>query len=212
MPFRLEGSPVAVRPDLVNALREEWERLSGPGSVWTGRRRVALAAAARRGGVPDDTQSKPTVPAAALQAAAVIYSRPAAITSARVDEYRAAGLDDRAYVETVGVVSRLAAVDGVLAALGIDPEPLPDPIAGTPSGIVAQRARPGRGYVPMVGGTSVVGALSLLPAEAAAQEALHGPLYLTYDDMSDLTYRRGLDRPRMELIASRTSAVNECFY
>jgi hypothetical protein len=30
--------------------------------------------------------------------------------------------------------------------------------------------------------------------------------------MQDLEFVRGLSRPQMELVAARTSALNECFY
>ncbi len=45
-----------------------------------------------------------------------------------------------------------------------------------------------------------------------AQQHLHGPIYLTYEEMADLDFRRGLHRSQMELVAARTSAINECFY
>jgi len=64
----------------------------------------------------------------------------------------------------------------------------------------------------MVGGASIVQALSAVPSEAEAQEDMHGPLYLTYAQMQDLQFVRGLTRPQMELVAARTSALNECFY
>ena len=64
----------------------------------------------------------------------------------------------------------------------------------------------------MVGGASITQALSLVPAENAELERLHGPLYLTFDEMSDPAIHKGLSRPQMELVAARTSAHNECFY
>ena len=64
----------------------------------------------------------------------------------------------------------------------------------------------------MVGPTSIIQALSLVPAESAAQREIHGPLYMSYEQMADYGFRRTLDRAQMELIAARVSAVNECFY
>jgi len=204
-PFDLSSVPFAVRDDLVEGLRREWERLGRPGAVWTGRQRVALAAAARGGDAGD-------LPTPAVEAARTLYERPAAVDAGIVEASRAAGLGDAAYVEIVGVVSRLAAADTVLAALGAAPEPLPEPAPGAPTGEIDDRARRTKGHVPMVGGASIVGALSMVPSEARAQRDLHGPLYLSYEQMEDLGFTRGLDRTRMELVASRTSAVNECFY
>lgn len=64
----------------------------------------------------------------------------------------------------------------------------------------------------MVGTASITQALSLVPAENAALERYHGPMYLTFDEMADPGIERALTRPQMELVAARTSAVNECFY
>ena len=117
-----------------------------------------------------------------------------------------------AYVELVGVVSRLSAVDTFHLALGIPLEPLPEPEPGEPSQMEEPLARHGAAWVPMVGGASITQALSLVDAESTAQEDLHGPLYLTYEEMAELDFVRGLNRAQMELVAARTSAINECFY
>ena len=91
-------------------------------------------------------------------------------------------------------------------------EPLPGPIEGDPSRQPEPSAGRNPSWVPATSGSSIVYALSLVPAEMAAQEDLHGPLYLTYEGMGDLAYVSGLTRAQMELVAARTSAVNECFY
>ena len=59
---------------------------------------------------------------------------------------------------------------------------------------------------------SIVNALALVPAEAAAQEDLHGPLYLTYEEMQGRPFERALTRTQMEIVAVCTSLLNECFY
>ena len=66
--------------------------------------------------------------------------------------------------------------------------------------------------MPMGGGASIVDALVLVPSESAAQRDMHGPLSLTYEGMADLTCAGGLTRAQMELVAGRTSVINECFY
>lgn len=66
------------------------------------------------------------------------------------------------------------------------------------------------GWVPTVGAIGPPSALSAVPAEAAAQEALHGVLYLSYADMADQRAERGLTRAQMELVAARVSWLNDC--
>ena len=50
------------------------------------------------------------------------------------------------------------------------------------------------------------------PAEIAAMFALHGVLYLSLEEMMDLEVVKGLTRAQMELLAARTSLLNDCFY
>ena len=202
--FDFSASPVPVRDDIADEFRREWSRLRNPGPTWTGSERVAIAGAARSGsaeGIPDD----------AVRCADQICRDPVSLTREWVTE-ASDSLGMERYVELVGVVARVAAVDFFHRGLGLPPEPLPEPVAGDPTGAIDGMARPGKAWVPMVGGASIVGALSLVPSEMQAQEQLHGPIYLTYEGMGDLGFRRGLHRSQMELVAARTSAINECFY
>ena len=197
--------PVPVRPDLIEALRKEWVLLSSPGTWWTAGERVAIAGAAR--GIASDG-----VPEVAAQAARKIYSDITSTSRDWVNDLTSSDLTMPAFVEIVGIVSRLAAADEFMRALGSAPQELPQPQPGDPSRETPPTARPGRAWVPMVGPASITMALSLVPAEAAAQKEIHGPLYMSYEQMSDYGFRRTLDRAQMELVAARVSAINECFY
>lgn len=205
MPFEFDSAPVPVRPDIEAAFQRDWDRLRTPGTWWSGPERVALAGTART------SESSAEIPARANEASNTIARRPASPTRSWVEEI-AGEIGDEHYVELVGIVSRLSAIDSFHRAIGVTLEPLPEPLAGEPS----RKEEPGAGrnpsWVPATSGASIVYALSLVPAEMVAQEDLHGPLYLTYEGMSDLAYVGGLSRAQMELVAARTSAVNECFY
>lgn len=193
---------------IVAAVGEVRDDISSPGTSFTAEQRVALASAGR--GAPPS--SAPSVPGALATAAHRLATAPASIDEGYVEEVVAGGVSYPEYVETVGIISRLAVVDTFLRALALDPIPLPEPRPGEPSGEIASAARPGPAWVPMVGGASISKALSLVPAENAALEWLHGPMYLTFEAISDPAVERGLTRPQMELVAARTSAINECFY
>ena len=54
----------------------------------------------------------------------------------------------------------------------------------------------------------------LLPMEGAVFQSLFGPHYMTGWEMALDGFARnpGLDRAQMELVSSRTSLHNECFY
>jgi hypothetical protein len=201
---------ISIRPDLVENLRRTWANLAGPGAVWTGAQRLAIAAEARR--ARDLVGPGHDLPPTATEAVRLLAADPAAARRTWLESLLADGLDYERYIELLGVVARLVAVDTFSEALGLPLTPLPEPIAGEPTGETDTSARPGKGWVPVVGGTSITQALSLIPPENAELEHFHGPMYLTFQEMSDPAIARGLTRPQMELVASRTSAFNECFY
>lgn len=204
-----DGSDIQVRPDIRAAFDREWDRLARPGAGWDGSQRVALARRARE--ARSGTETTPDLPDAAAQAATLLGANPAEARRDWVAEV-AGAIGPERYVELVGVVARTAAVDAFHHAIGAELPDHPDPIDGEPHGAIDPMAAAGPAWVPMVGGASIVFALSLVPDAAAAQEDLHGPLYLTYELMADDQFVRGLTRAQMELVAARTSAVNECFY
>jgi len=206
----MDSIKTSIRSDLIESFERTWATLAGPGAVWTGAERLKIAAETRRArdGLPPES----ALPDGAIEATRLLAADPAAARRSWVENLAAGGLDLPRYVELLGVVGRLVAVDTFYEALGLPLEPLPGPRPGVPTGEIADDARPGRGWVPMIGGTSINQALSLVPSENEELERLHGPMYLTFEQMSDLTFTRGLTRPQMELVAARTSAVNECFY
>jgi hypothetical protein len=140
---------------------------------------------------------------------------------------------DGYYVELVSVTVVLNALDVFARALGLESPPLPVPETGTPSRVRPDTACDQGAWVPQIpvgveGGEDwralyddrefvpqIGRALSLVPAEVRVLQALSGPHYMELDHVSDpgyVTPGRTLDRMQMELIASRVSAINECFY
>ena len=136
------------------------------------------------------------------------------------------------YVETVSIVVTVLCIDSFHAALGLDLEPLPEPAAGaasaySPPGAVLEDAA----WVPMLqpGSVSakeadifagapvaanVIRAMSLVPDAVRQLSAQMSAQYVNNPDLSDLTYTGDLTltRPQIELVAARTSAINDCFY
>lgn len=210
MSFSFVDAPVPVRPDIGRLFRREWDRLAKAGTWWSGTERVAVAARARHARYGDEAPG-PVLPPVAAEAVDAIAAHPAGIRQQWVVGI-AEELGYPKYVEIVGVVGRLASVDSFHTGMGALREPLPGPEPGPPSQAEEPMARLGPAWVPMVGGSSITRALSLVDAESTAQEDMHGPMYMTYEGMAELDYVAGLSRAQMEVVASRTSAVNECFY
>lgn len=219
-PFNLPESALPVPEPSRQIMARQWLQLAQPGTWWTGQQKVAIVATARAErrrqslGDPDsiadsiaDSINEPT-----RQAAGTVAARAGTITQATVEDWFAQGLDPLAYVELVGLVARTTAIDTAVIGLGGPLEPLPDPAGGEPSQVVLASAKRRSAWVPMVGGAGATTALSAIPAEDRAQEELHGALYLTYQEMGSFTINKGLSRSQMELVASRTSLHNDCYF
>lgn len=203
----------AVPPAEARALDDTVNHICSPGATWTGAQRRAVAALTRRvaagGMAPADDVVGEIVARLALDAQSV---RPAWIAS--VSERGVGPID---LVELLGVVSRMMAIDTFCFALGVDPWPLPeepgDPCGATePTGEVDPAATCDGGWLPTVGPAWPPNALSAVPGESRAMHHLHSALYLAAGQMGDLDVQRGLHRTQMELVAARTSLLNECFF
>jgi hypothetical protein len=141
------------------------------------------------------------------------------------------GLTDAQYVEIVSIIAVVVAVDEFHHALGLELEPLPDPVPGEPSQYRPPGARAAGAWVPMVladgavgneanmyGGNqrivNVVSALSLIPDAIQMAGKILNAYYIAGDDMPNLRKNcgRALQRSQMEYIAARVSSFNDCFY
>lgn len=203
--FNFAGAPVPIRADLAEAFAATWAHLASPGATLTGPERLAVAAASR--GKPDGGAHP-----ALLALADRLGRSPGTVHEPQV---RAAAdiVGDAPTVEAVAVVSMLACVDGTHDALGIDRAPLPDPEPGEPTGDVAEGLKRRRTHLPMPPGPIPV-ALDLVGGEHDPREALSVATYMPGPAMDQPVWGRdpGLDRPQMEVVASRTSWHNDCFY
>ncbi len=209
MVFTFDDAPTPVRADIVDVCISTWRHISEPGPILDGSQRVTVLAAARAHEPP---VSATGIRGALLNLAHVLYHRPSEV-SHRLVRSAAEVAGDPAAVEVVSLTAMLAAIDGLHRGLGIDPAPLPTPQPGPPTGDVTPNVRHRRGHVPMPPG-SIPHALDLLPGVGAYFRSMFGALYMTLDEMASPTFARrpGLDRAQMELVATRTSLVNECFY
>ncbi len=194
----------------LDGVDREWERLGRPGTWLTGEERVAVATVAREARAEVD-RGDHGLSGVAGAVARRVSAEPATIRPDWIDTNLVAGLDHLAYVEIIGIVARLAAVDTFLLGIGWPERPLPPAQPGEPSRQVVDEATITDAAVPMVG-TGAPGSLTAVAAESEAQFDLHGALYLSIDEMGDMDISKDLHRTQMELVAARTSRLNDCFY
>ncbi len=211
-PFALPATDLPLPPPTRAVLERQWADLAHAGSWWTGAERVAIVEVARAARDGRNPIAPDRLSPAAREAAASVGAEAGALTSGQVDGFVADDLSVEAYVELVGLVARTAAIDTALTGVGADPAPLPSPEPGEPLRPRRPDARRRSAWVPTVGPAGATTALTAVEAEDRAQAELHGALYLSYDEMGDLDAVKGLDRTQMELVASRTSFHNDCYF
>ena len=112
------------------------------------------------------------------------------------------------------MVAVITSIDSYRIGIGAQLDPLPDPSPGEPVPVVHERAAKLNAWVPTVGVALAPTALSALPNEKATKDGLGKVWYLTDEFVHkyDVEPGRELTRPQMELVASRTSWLNECFF
>lgn len=172
------------------------------------------------------------LPPAAIDAVHRIATDPGRLSRRWAGEVMAAGFRDAQLVELASVVCTVMLIDGFARAIGGDPTPLPAPVAGEPS-----RRRPAEAvdegyfvptipysvgsrpevalYEPNAFMPNVGRGLSLVPDAVRSARDLMLAHYMKYEQVAtdwEPPRDRPITRSQMELVASRTSAKNDCFY
>jgi hypothetical protein len=238
--YTAAGAP--IRDDLRATHAMVLEHFSRPGCWFSGRERIAIAAESRlavgcplcrerRSALsPEHVQGEHATTGALKPPLVELIHRvrtdPGRLSRRFFDAVIAAGLRDGEYVEAVGIVALAAGLDFLCRALGVPVLPLPGPLPGVPSRHRPSGLQEGIAWVPLLppeaasgpdadiyGGAdfvpNIVRALSLVPDHVRVLRTWSDAHYVA---LRDLTARRAIDRPQIELVAARVSALNECFY
>lgn len=155
----------------------------------------------------------------------------ARLTRAWIDEAVDDTFTHGHYVEAVSVVVSVFCIDSFHRALGLALEPLPEPKPGEPSRYRPPGAAIDVAWVPMLlpetltepeadifGGqpqmANVIRAMSLIPDAVRQLGAQSAVQYVDLPNVRNFesTGQLSLSRPQIELVAARTSAINDCFY
>lgn len=236
---------VPVRRDLADAVERAWLHLSGPGTWWTGAERLRMVAEARHASdcplcrqrkaalspytVPGSHRSLGELPEVVVEVVHRIRSDAGRLTERWMLGCLAAGLTDAEYVEIVGVVATITALDTFAAAMGAPPRPLPEARPGEPTRRRPKGARKTIAWVPTLtpedlapddvdpftryGAVHIQRALSLVPDSVIGFFDLDIALYLPQDAIRDFgTEYRAISHAQLEFIAAKASSINGCYY
>ena len=239
------AAPFPVRKDLADAHRRAWERLARPGRWWSGADRLAIAHEVRAAPAcgfchraaealspfavegAHDTASR--LPAPAVDAIHRIRNDASRLTENWYQGLLAQGLPEGQYVELVGVMATVLAVDEFCRAMDLPAFALPDAEPGEPSRIRPAGARHGLAWVPTLapedvtdddpdlyaglGAVNIHRALSLVPEEVIGFFDLDTAQYLPDAVLRDFGREyRDLTHAQIEFLAARISALNRCVY
>jgi hypothetical protein len=202
-------APARPRTEVVAALERAIRWLVAPGTSWDGniRRSIALQARALRLG----RQSAAVTPSALAEVVETMSVRPAS-TSRRWVDLQVERIGLAGYVEILGVVSRITAIDAFHRMLGLSVPDLPPAQPGEAGGAPPE-VEQGPTWIPAGRFPTPPLVLSAVPDEVDAQNDLSDVLYMTVEEMADPDWsRRGMHRAQAELAASAVSHGNECFY
>ena len=238
-------SPLPVRAGLATAQQRAWARLAEPGEWWSGAVRVAIAEETRAAedcglcrarkaalsphAVAGAHERATDLPDVLVEVIHRIRTDPDRLTRRFYADALAGGLADAEYVETVGVMATVIAVDSFCDAMGLPRHVLPAPVAGEPRRRRPAGAKEGLAWVPTVApedlteaeagmydGLSAVNihrALSLVPAEVTGFFDMDSEHYLPDAQLRDFgTEYRALTHAQTEFLAGRVSAINRCVY
>lgn len=251
--FDYSPSGYDIRTDIAEAYRDIWAKIARPGNWWSGSERVAMLAEARasrdchlcqqRAGALSpsavrgncETTHADLLPAEAIDAIHRISNDAARLTSVWLEGLIGPSFTYGHYVELVGVLVAARSIDAFHEALGLDLEPLPEPVDGEPSGYLPKEAEFAGAWVPVLNGEAlhprdadiyaelppgfvpvpnVLSAMSLVPDAVrmlfrlSAVQYLDMPSFMRFEKLPG----RVLSRSQVELVAARVSALNDCFY
>ena len=217
-----------VSDDVLDAFNACWERLAEPGEWWTGRERIAILEEVRK----DRQEGHPKVRSPLED----LSNKPSPIISPLTSEIvrmvtsNAHEIDDKwakeaisligegKYSELVSLVVNIVPIDIFCLLLGRPVVALPVPKNGKPTGVIPEGLSDGGAFVRWHTdnwvGPNVARALSFVPKENAVRMKLVESMYAGSDKFISMVWDEDepLSRSQVEIIAARTSSINECFY
>lgn len=239
-----QHSSIPVRPEVVAAHERRLRALARPGTWLPAGRRLEIAREARAAdtcrlcnerrnvvspSLVDGEHGRATAaPAAAVDASHRIVADPHRLSETWLKGLLGDGLDAAEYVELVGVVVTVVALDTFSRAIGVEASPLPAAEPGDPPGVLPDGLTTETAWLPTVQAGAATGelaafyerfeignivvALSMVPAEELGFWDLVDAMYVPLPSFVDLSYGRALSRVQMEILASQVSMLNQCFY
>ena len=224
----------SLTEELKTAHETAWNKIAGPGDFFSGEERIEMIKAARDA---DDCEltlaRKNAISPFAVTGEYVgdylldsntidvirrIASDPGRLTKAWFDQVIANGLAPEEYVEVVSVVTTSIIIDTLHQALGLAQPLLPQAREGNPRKVLNSGAIEIGAWLPVLDVPSQTAdhGLPKVPNIARSLGLVPGALQLFFGTFSPhyslSNIQSSLSQDQAEFVASRVSAMNECFY
>lgn len=234
-----------IRASLDRERERAWQRLAAAGTWWSGQQRLDIAAESRHATgcalCQRRKQALSPYTVAGQHDHLGLLSEPMVdivhrlatdagrLTKTWLSATLQADVSEEQYVEAIGVVATITALDSFDHALGLPLRPLPPAQAGAPSRHRPAGAKRDLAWVATVapqdltnadpdpytrhGNKNIHRALSLVPQEVINFFDLDVELYLKDHEIRDFDREyRALSHAQIELLAGRVSLLNGCYY
>ena len=229
-----------VRADLLEAQQRAWSRIGRAGTWLTAETRVQVAAEARHAGGCDLCRRRKAalspslaagkhdcatpLPDAWIDVIHRIVSDPARLTKGWFQSVRKSGMSDEEYIEVLGIVATVTAIDTFARGIGAEQWHLPAAEPGAPSRYRPKEARQHEAWLPHIAWdehgpnekdyfqgnpANIRMALTLVPDEARSFFDFAAHQYLPGSAMREFDQEyRAITHAQIELVAGRGSAIN----
>ena len=219
---------------LKTAHEDAWGQIAGPGDFFSGEERIEMVRAtrdadgceltiARKNAISPFAVNGEYVGDYLLDSNAIdvirrIASDPGRLTKAWFDQVIANGLAPQEYVEVVSVVTTSIIIDTLHQALGLAQPPLPKAREGNPRKVLNSEAIEIGAWLPVLNVPSQAAdhGLPKVPNIARSLGLVPSALQLFFGTFSPhyslSNIQSSLSQDQAEFVASRVSAMNECFY
>ena len=226
--FNKETFDQNVQEAMIESFNACWERIAEPGEWWTGKERIAIVEEVRKARDNAPSKNAQSLSDLSIEASPVISPLVTEIVwkvtnnAHEIEEKWAkeaiALIGEGKYSELVSLVVNIVPVDIFCLLLGRPVVSLPVPKNGKPTKSVPEGLSDGGAFLPWHTenwvGPNVARALSFVPKDNALRMKLVESMYAGADKFISMIWddNEPLSRSQVEIIAARTSSINECFY
>ena len=226
--FNKETFDQNVPEAMIESFNACWERIAEPGEWWTGKERIAIVEEVRKARDNAPSKNAQSLSDLSIEASPVISPLVTEIVwkvtnnAHEIEEKWAkeaiALIGEGKYSELVSLVVNIVPVDIFCLLLGRPVVSLPVPKNGKPTKSVPEGLSDGGAFLPWHTenwvGPNVARALSFVPKDNALRMKLVESMYAGADKFISMIWddNEPLSRSQVEIIAARTSSINECFY